>query len=125
VAAIVAVLGLSASSSAGLLAQIAKPGTNLLTVTNGHFQRAGHQPVLRLAGVILAAGAAGLVAGPFDSELEDLQPLGPGGLGAGQCPGGGRQGGPSPTTCRSVTLCPVMAREPHFRAEHAGQAQVS
>jgi putative ABC transport system permease protein len=35
VAVIVAVLGLSASSSAGLLAQIAKLGTNLLTVTNG------------------------------------------------------------------------------------------
>src|SRR5262249_25982272 len=34
-AAIVAVPGLSASSSAGLLAQIAKLGTNLLTVTNG------------------------------------------------------------------------------------------
>src|SRR5215472_663025 len=35
VAAIVAVLGLSASSAAGLLAQIARLGTNLLTVTNG------------------------------------------------------------------------------------------
>jgi putative ABC transport system permease protein len=35
VAAIVAVLGLSASSSAGLLTQISKLGTNLLTVTNG------------------------------------------------------------------------------------------
>ncbi len=35
VAAIVAVLGLSASSSAGLLAEIAKLGTNLLTVANG------------------------------------------------------------------------------------------
>jgi putative ABC transport system permease protein len=35
VAAIVAVLGLSASSQAGLLAEIAKLGTNLLTVTNG------------------------------------------------------------------------------------------
>jgi putative ABC transport system permease protein len=35
VAAIVAVLGLSASSSAGLLAEIAKLGTNLLTVENG------------------------------------------------------------------------------------------
>jgi putative ABC transport system permease protein len=35
VAAIVAVLGLSASSSAGLLAEIAKLGTNLLTVSNG------------------------------------------------------------------------------------------
>jgi putative ABC transport system permease protein len=35
VAAIVAVLGLSASSSAGLLAEISKLGTNLLTVTNG------------------------------------------------------------------------------------------
>jgi putative ABC transport system permease protein len=35
VAAIVAVLGLSASSSAGLLAEISQLGTNLLTVTNG------------------------------------------------------------------------------------------
>ena len=35
VAAIVAVLGLSSSSQAGLLAQIARLGTNLLTVTNG------------------------------------------------------------------------------------------
>src|ERR1700722_11817873 len=35
VAAIVAVLGLSASSSAGLLAEINRLGTNLLTVENG------------------------------------------------------------------------------------------
>jgi putative ABC transport system permease protein len=35
VAAIVAVLGLSSSSSAGLLAEISKLGTNLLAVTNG------------------------------------------------------------------------------------------
>src|SRR5579859_6753147 len=35
VAAIVAVLGLAASSQAALLAEIAKLGTNLLTVTNG------------------------------------------------------------------------------------------
>ena len=35
VAAIVAVLGLSASSKAGLLAEIDRLGTNLLTVTNG------------------------------------------------------------------------------------------
>ncbi len=35
VAAIVAVLGLSASSEAGLLAEIARLGTNLLAVTNG------------------------------------------------------------------------------------------
>jgi putative ABC transport system permease protein len=34
-AAIVAVLGLAASSSAGLLAEISRLGTNLLTVTNG------------------------------------------------------------------------------------------
>jgi putative ABC transport system permease protein len=36
VAAIVAVLGLSSSSQAGLLAEIDKLGTNLLTVANGH-----------------------------------------------------------------------------------------
>ena len=35
VAAIVAVLGLSSSSKAGLLAEIDKLGTNLLTVTTG------------------------------------------------------------------------------------------
>src|SRR5579875_2325426 len=35
VAAIVAVLGLSASSQAGLLAEIQRLGTNLLVVTNG------------------------------------------------------------------------------------------
>src|SRR6202167_5129745 len=35
VAAIVAVLGLSSSSQAGLLSQIDRLGTNLLTVTNG------------------------------------------------------------------------------------------
>ena len=35
VAAIVAVLGLAASSQAGLLAEIARLGTNLLTATNG------------------------------------------------------------------------------------------
>ena len=35
VAAIVAVLGLSQSSSAGLRGEIAELGTNLLTVTNG------------------------------------------------------------------------------------------
>ena len=40
VAAIVAVLGLSASSQAGLLAEISKLGTNLLTVTNGQFTTA-------------------------------------------------------------------------------------
>ena len=36
VAAIVAVLGLSSSSQAGLLSEIERLGTNLLTVTNGH-----------------------------------------------------------------------------------------
>jgi putative ABC transport system permease protein len=36
VAAVVAVLGLSSSSQAGLLAEIDRLGTNLLTVTNGH-----------------------------------------------------------------------------------------
>jgi putative ABC transport system permease protein len=41
VAAIVAVLGLSASSSAGLLAEISKLGTNLLTVTNGQSSTGG------------------------------------------------------------------------------------
>ena len=47
VAAVVAVLGLSASSQAGLLAEIDKLGTNLLTVTNGQtvFGQAAELPV--------------------------------------------------------------------------------
>jgi putative ABC transport system permease protein len=59
VAAIVAVLGLSASSSAGLLAEIAKLGTNLLTVQNGQnlfggtaeLPKASPGMVARLSGV--------------------------------------------------------------------------
>jgi putative ABC transport system permease protein len=47
VAAVVAVLGLSASSQAGLLSEIDKLGTNLLTVTNGQtvFGQAAELPV--------------------------------------------------------------------------------
>jgi putative ABC transport system permease protein len=41
VAAIVAVLGLSASSQAGLLAEINQLGTNLLTATNGQSATGG------------------------------------------------------------------------------------
>jgi putative ABC transport system permease protein len=59
VAAIVAVLGLSSSSQAGLLAEIAKLGTNLLTVQNGQtltggtaqLPKAAPGMIARLAGV--------------------------------------------------------------------------
>ena len=43
VAAIVAVLGLSASSQAGLLAEINQLGTNLLTVSNGQSAHRRHR----------------------------------------------------------------------------------
>jgi hypothetical protein len=43
VAAIVAVLGLATSSSAALLNEIARLGTNLLTVTNGRLLRRHRQ----------------------------------------------------------------------------------
>ena len=63
VGATVAVLGLSASSQAGLLAEIARLGTNLLTVTNGSdfFGQATELPVAapamvaRLPGVLAVA----------------------------------------------------------------------
>jgi putative ABC transport system permease protein len=63
VAAIVAVLGLSSSSQAGLLAEIDRLGTNLLTVTNGQ-TLLGEQATLPLA-------APGMIAriGPV-SEVE-------------------------------------------------------
>jgi putative ABC transport system permease protein len=54
VAAIVAVLGLSASSSAGLLAQIARLGTNLLTVTNGQTLFGGTAELPKAAPAMIA-----------------------------------------------------------------------
>jgi putative ABC transport system permease protein len=64
VAAIVAVLGLSSSSSAGLLAEIGKLGTNLLTVTPGQ-SLTGHA-------VQLPTAAPGMIAriGPV-TQVED------------------------------------------------------
>jgi putative ABC transport system permease protein len=63
VAAIVAVLGLSASSRAGLLAEIDRLGTNLLTVTNGQtiFGSAAELP-LAAPGMIARIGPVTQVA---------------------------------------------------------------
>jgi putative ABC transport system permease protein len=66
VAAIVAVLGLSASSQAGLLAEISALGTNLLTVTNGQdlnggiaeLPEAAPPMIARLPGVTAVTGTA-------------------------------------------------------------------
>jgi len=62
VAAIVAVLGLSSSSQAGLLAEIDKLGTNLLTVQNGQtlFGQAAELP-LAAPGMISRIGPVQLV----------------------------------------------------------------
>jgi putative ABC transport system permease protein len=54
VAAIVAVLGLSASSSAGLLAEIDALGTNLLTITNGQNLFGGTAELPRAAPAMIA-----------------------------------------------------------------------
>jgi putative ABC transport system permease protein len=70
VAAIVAVLGLAASSSAALLDEIARLGTNLLTVTNGQtltgdtaeLPEAAPEMIARLPGVT-AVQATGTVTG--------------------------------------------------------------
>ena len=67
VAAIVAVLGLAASSSAALLAEISQLGTNLLKVTNGQtlsgttaeLPAAAPGMIGRLPGVLLRGPAAG------------------------------------------------------------------
>jgi putative ABC transport system permease protein len=68
VAAVVAVLGLSASSQAGLLAEIDKLGTNLLTVTNGQtvFGQAAELPdaapgMISRIGPVIAVQATGSV----------------------------------------------------------------
>ena len=61
VAAIVAVLGLSASSQAGLLAEIAKLGTNLLTVQNGQ-DFAGQTAELPLTAPAMIANLPGVTS---------------------------------------------------------------
>ena len=77
VAAIVAVLGLSASSQAGLLAEINALGTNLLTVTNGQTFGGGKAelpdaaPAMtgRLPGVIQVQDTGTVTASAFRSPL--------------------------------------------------------
>jgi len=61
VAAIVAVLGLSASSQAGLLAEIAELGTNLLTVQNGQ-DFAGQTAELPLTAPAMIANLPGVTS---------------------------------------------------------------
>ena len=62
VAAIVAVLGLSASSAAGLNAEIAALGTNLLTVQNGGQSLTGQPAELPLASPAMIARLSGVYA---------------------------------------------------------------
>ncbi len=69
VAAIVAVLGLAASSQAALLAEISKLGTNLLTVTNGQSLTGGTAE--------LPAAAPGMIAQlPGVTAVQDTGALG-------------------------------------------------
>jgi putative ABC transport system permease protein len=77
VAAVVAVLGLSASSQAGLLAEIDKLGTNLLTVTNGQtvFGQAAELPdaapgmISRIGPVTTVQATGSVTANVFRSPL--------------------------------------------------------
>ena len=77
VAAIVAVLGLSASSSAGLLAEIGKLGTNLLTVANGkspfggtaELPKAAPGMIARIAAVTAVQDAGTVNASVYRSPL--------------------------------------------------------
>jgi putative ABC transport system permease protein len=77
VAAIVAVLGLSASSSAGLLAEISRLGTNLLTVANGQspfggtaeLPTAAPRMIGRISGVIAVQDTGTVNASVYRSPL--------------------------------------------------------
>ncbi len=77
VAAIVAVLGLSASSSAGLLAEISRLGTNLLTVANGQnpfggtaeLPKAAPGMISRIGGVIAVQDTGTVNAAVYRSPL--------------------------------------------------------
>jgi putative ABC transport system permease protein len=77
VAAIVGVLGLSASSPAGLLAEISALGTNLLTVTNGQdlnggiaeLPEAAPSMIARLPGVTAVTGTGTTSASAYRTPL--------------------------------------------------------
>jgi putative ABC transport system permease protein len=77
VAAMVAVLGLSASSQAGLLSEIDRLGTNLLTVTNGQtlFGSSAELPesapamITRVAAVKEVAASGSVSATPYRNSL--------------------------------------------------------
>jgi putative ABC transport system permease protein len=77
VAAIVAVLGLSSSSQAGLLAEISKLGTNLLTVTSGQsfgggtaeLPTAAPGMIGRIAGVTAVQDTGSVTASVYRSPL--------------------------------------------------------
>jgi putative ABC transport system permease protein len=71
VAAIVAVLGLSASSQAGLLAEIAKLGTNLLTVQNGQ-DFAGKTAELPLTAPAMIANLPGVTSVQDTGTVSDV-----------------------------------------------------
>jgi putative ABC transport system permease protein len=82
VAAIVAVLGLSSSSSAGLLAEIQALGTNLLTVTNGqsftggtaNLPKTSPAMITRLAGVtvVQSTGTIGNIDAYRSPEIPSI-----------------------------------------------------
>jgi putative ABC transport system permease protein len=71
VAAIVAVLGLAQSSEAGLLAEIAKLGTNLLTVTNGQ-NFTGQTVELPTASPAMVARLSGVTAVQYTAPVSDV-----------------------------------------------------
>jgi putative ABC transport system permease protein len=71
VAAIVAVLGLAQSAKAGLLAEIAKLGTNLLTVTNGT-NLAGSTAELPTAAPAMVAQLPGVTAVQYTGTLSGV-----------------------------------------------------
>jgi putative ABC transport system permease protein len=71
VAAIVAVLGLAASSSAGLLAEIAQLGTNLLTVTNGT-SISGQPAELPIAAPGMVGALHGVTAVQYTGALSNV-----------------------------------------------------
>ena len=71
VAAIVAVLGLASSSQAGLLAEIARLGTNLLTVTNGQ-DLAGNAAELPAAAPGMIGVLPGVTAVQYTGAVSDV-----------------------------------------------------
>jgi hypothetical protein len=84
-------------------------------------QLAGHQSVLRLAGLVLASGTLRFIAGSFDPQIPVLQQFGPLAFDIGH--GGGSFGFGTTRGMLAITSAKSASLELSFEARDAQHAQ--